>query len=114
MNSSIYRQRDTLTSLQSKLLLVENIVSFKPILVTTNETTIKLTNSKQLSTPLLSPTQMKDFILQTLQPLDESDPLAVINLNTNSAAQRSAFKEELLNYLQGVAISYVDTRVRGE
>ena len=114
MNSSIYRQRDTLTSLQSKLLLVENIVSFKPILVTTNEATIKLTNSKQLSTPLLTPAQMKDFIMQTLQPLDEFDPLAIINLNTNAAAQRSAFKEELLTNLQGVAISYVDTRVRGE
>ena len=87
-------------------------MSFKPILVTTNEATIKLTNSKQLSTPLLTPAQMKDFIMQTLQPLDEFDPLAIINLNTNAAAQRSAFKEELLNYLQGVA--YIDTRVRGE
>ena len=57
---------------------------------------------------------MKDFIMQTVQPLNEFDPLAIINLNTNAAAQRSAFKEELLNYLQGVAISYVDTRVRGE
>ena len=52
--------------------------------------------------------------MQTVQPLDEFDPLAIINLNTNAAAQRSAFKEELLNYLQGVAISYVDTRVRVE
>ena len=114
MNSSIYQQRDTLTSLQSKLLLVENIVSLKSILVITNDATINLTNSKQLSTPLLTPAQMKDFIMQTVQPLDEFDPLAIINLNTNAAAQRSAFKEELLNYLQSVSISYVDTRVRGE
>ena len=99
MNQSIYQQPDTLTSLQSKLLLVENIVSFKPILVTTNESTIKLTNSKQLSTPLLTPSQMKDFIIQTVQPLNEFDELAIINLNINAAAQRSAFKEELLNYL---------------
>ena len=112
MNKSIYQQRDTLTSLQSKLLLVENIVSFKPILVTTNESTIKLTNSKQLSSPLLTPALMKDFFMQTVQPLDEFDPLAIINLNINAAAQRSAFKEELLNYLQSVSISYVDTRVR--
>ena len=56
---------------------------------------------------------MKDFIIQTVQPLDEFDPLAIINLNVNAREQRSAFKEELLNYLQSVSLSYEDTRVRG-
>ena len=94
MRKSIYQQQpDTLTSLQSKLLLVENIISFKPILVTTNESSVKLTNSKQLSTPLLTHQQMKDYILQTVQPLDEFDPLAIINLNVNAREERSAFKE---------------------
>ena len=66
MNKSIYQQNDTLTTLQSKLLLVENIIAFKPILVSTDHYSIQLTNPKQLSTPLLTPEQMKAFILQTL------------------------------------------------
>ena len=101
MNKSIYQQTDTLTSLQSKLLLVENIISFKPILVSTNHSSVKLTNPKQLTTPLLTPEQMEPFIIQTLQPLDEEDPLAIINLNINAQSQRSAFKEELVTQLSG-------------
>ena len=56
---------------------------------------------------------MQDFIIQTLQPLDEEDPLAIINLNINAQSQRSAFKEELVTYLQSVSLSYQDIRVRG-
>ena len=74
---------------------------------------IQLTNPKQLSTPLLTPEQMKAFILQTLQPLGDQDPLAIVHLNVNAQSQRSAFKEELLTYLQSVALHYQDIRVRG-
>ena len=55
---------------------------------------------------------MKDFIIQTVQPLDEHDPLAIINLNVNAQEQRSALKEELVTYLQSVSLSYEDIRVR--
>ena len=36
-----------------------------------------------------------------------------MHLNVNAQSQRAAFKEELLTYLQSVALHYQDIRVRG-
>ena len=113
LNRSIYDQGDTLIQLNSKLLLAEEIMSLKPILVKHNDKAEITVNARQLARPYLSSDVVLADMERFLNDIDCQGSPVLPEIIRNNEATRRCVASLIRSYLQDSALSYLDQRRGG-
>jgi len=108
-NASVYRQPQSVLELSGKLLLIENLMSLRPILCSSKSQEFQLLTPRQLTHPFLSPEMMNNSVIDTLNATFHPDEI-VSQLGRSGHQAKQLLQDRLIQYLQESGIRYASEK----